>query len=108
MMLYEALHINLDTMSSATSLVFSTPELLESILSYLPLPSLLQAQRLSRSINVLIRTSPTLQQCLFQKPSKSTPNWHLNPLLRQHFPPFFFIPQDLWTGTTASSLQFMT
>lgn len=95
-------------MSSAVPRVFATPELLECILIYLPLESLLQAQLTSRSFNALIRTSPTLSQLLFLHPNPPSAAWHLNPLLRQHFPPFFFIGDfDLCTGTTISSFRFM-
>lgn len=78
-------------MSSATSRVLATHELLESILIHLPLKGLLQAQLISRHFNSVIRTSPRLRQLLFQWPEQPNPEWRLHPLLSHHFLPFFFI-----------------
>jgi hypothetical protein len=82
-------------MSSACSRVFSTTELLEAILSHLPPVHLLHAQLISRTFNTLITSSPKLQQLLFFRPS-STKEWIINPLLRQHFLPWFVMPEEQW------------
>jgi hypothetical protein len=80
-------------MSSSCEHVFSTPELLETILSYLPLADLLHAQLISSLFHTNITSSPTLQQLLFFRPAHHSPEeWTLNPLLRQPFLPFFVCP----------------
>lgn len=94
-------------MFSAVALVFSTPELIEIVLGHLPLPSLLQAQLISRPIHGVIRTSPTLQQLLFLRPSPPSAEWHLNPLLRRHFQPFFVISYNSSSGADGAMYQIM-
>ncbi|GIC91570.1 F-box domain protein [Aspergillus udagawae] len=75
-------------MAESQRLVLSTPELLEYVLLYLDVQSLLtSAQRVCRSWTRLIQTSPRLQQALFFKPIP--PEWCpeklINPLLARHF-----------------------
>jgi hypothetical protein len=84
-------------MSSACTRVLSTPELLESILKHLPLPTLLHAQLVSTYFHSTITSSPILQQLLFFRPSTSQ-EWTLNPLLRKHFLPFFVVPGKKYGG----------
>jgi hypothetical protein len=79
-------------MSSVSERVFSTPELLETILSYLAPINLLQAQLISHLFHSTITSSPKLQQLLFFRPAHHLPEtWTLNPLLRKHFLPWFVI-----------------
>lgn len=54
--------------SEATDLVFSNPELLESILCHVPPLDLLVLQRVSTTFHDLISTSPPLQRNLFMRP----------------------------------------
>jgi hypothetical protein len=78
-------------MSSASSRVFATPELLEAILIQLtPLNHLLHAQLISRTFHTVIANSPKLQQLLFFRTntSRNPKDWSINPLLRQHFLPW--------------------
>ncbi|KAF2832166.1 hypothetical protein CC86DRAFT_462525 [Ophiobolus disseminans] len=94
-------------MSCARDRVFSTPELLEAILIQLtPIHHLLQAQRISRLFQQAIKSSPTLQQQLFFRPSTSrmTNDWALNPLLRRYFLPWFVGPQH---GRNYDTLKYM-
>ncbi|KAF4230188.1 hypothetical protein CNMCM6805_000823 [Aspergillus fumigatiaffinis] len=75
-------------MAESTRLVLSTPELLENVLFYLDVQSLLtSAQRVCRSWTRLIQTSPRLQQTLFFKPipPEQCRGKLLNPLLARHF-----------------------
>ncbi|GFF86609.1 hypothetical protein IFM61606_05443 [Aspergillus udagawae] len=75
-------------MAESQRLVLSTPELLEYVLLYLDVQSLLtSAQRVCRSWTRLIQTSPRLQQVLFFKPipPERCPEKLINPLLARHF-----------------------
>lgn len=85
-------------MSEAQIRVFSTPELLEAILDQLPPRELLQAQRISRSFQSVIKTSPTLQQALYLRPAlaKTSGEWSINPLLRDLFLPWLVIAENRW------------
>jgi len=97
-------------MTSACDRVFSTPELLEAILIQLtPVNHLLQAQRISRVFHTTITSSPTIQQLLFFRPSttKNPKEWTINPLLRQHFKPWFFIPESRWSRPEYGTLHRM-
>jgi hypothetical protein len=80
-------------MASACECVMSTPELLETVFIQLnSLSALLHAQLVSRHFHTVIASSPKLQQKLFFRPSanrEDSQQWTLNPLLRQHFVPFF-------------------
>lgn len=81
--------------ATATSRTLDTPELLELILSYLPIDRLLLAQRISRGWHTLISNSPMLQALLyFRAPTTtSSPSSHtINPLLQSAFP-FMFNPK---------------
>ncbi|KAF7133940.1 hypothetical protein CNMCM5793_005466 [Aspergillus hiratsukae] len=75
-------------MAESQRLVLSTPELLEYILFYLDVQSLLtSAQRVCRSWTRLIQTSTRLQQALFLKPipPEKCREKLRNPLLARHF-----------------------
>ncbi|KAH1497477.1 hypothetical protein LV164_001707 [Aspergillus fumigatus] len=79
-------------MAESQRLVLSTPELLENILLYLDVQSLLtSAQRVCRSWTRLIQTSLRLQQALFFQPipPEKCREKLLNPLLAKHFWNFF-------------------
>ena len=80
-------------MASACDRVISTPELLEIVFIQLDsLSALLFAQLVSRHFHTVIASSPKLQQKLFFRPvasSEDSQEWTINPLLRQHFVPFF-------------------
>jgi hypothetical protein len=77
------------TSGSASQTVFSTPELLESVLEQLPLRSLLvDAQRVNRSWLQAVTSSPSLQQKLFFEPC-GTRRPEFNPLLQRAFPSWF-------------------
>ncbi|PKX99286.1 F-box domain protein [Aspergillus novofumigatus IBT 16806] len=79
-------------MAESQRLVLSTPELLEYILLYLDIESLLtSAQRVCHSWTRLIQTSPRLQQALFFKPTppEKCREKLRNPLLAEHFWNFF-------------------
>lgn len=54
---------------------FGTTELLEGILMFLPLPSLLRVQAVSRQWNQVIKNSSPLQQNLFLQPIKHEKVW---------------------------------
>jgi len=87
-------------MASPRDRVFDTPELLEAILVQLPQQDLLLAQRISRSFETAIKSSPKIQQALFfrAEPIKDPRKWFINPILRRHFLPFFVLSpaaQDL-------------
>lgn len=56
---------------SATSKVFENYELTENILLYLPQRDLLLAQRISKAVRSVIKTSPNTQRALFLKPADS-------------------------------------
>lgn len=79
----------------------TTPELLELILSFLPLRSLLLSQRTCKQWHNLISTSPTLQTLLYfqssPRPTTPTTSFTLNPLLTSAFP-FLFAPHQAQTA----------
>ncbi|OBT44490.1 hypothetical protein VE00_04906 [Pseudogymnoascus sp. WSF 3629] len=80
-------------MSSATSTVLSIPELLQSILTHLPIPELLLTVPLvSRTWQHAILSSPILQQQLFLAPAPITTPRTVNPLLAAKFPALFDNP----------------
>ncbi|KAF2815063.1 uncharacterized protein BDZ99DRAFT_189889 [Mytilinidion resinicola] len=72
-------------MTSATSRVLSTTELLEHILLHLPPPSLLFAQRICTTWRSLIQRSLPLQRALFLAPTAQ-------PLLVSSDPPYTLPP----------------
>ncbi|KAK1831545.1 hypothetical protein QBC39DRAFT_434056 [Podospora conica] len=81
----------------AVAQVFSTPELVESILVHLDMRTLLTtAQRISRTFLAIITASPRLQRTLFFRPSlPSSMPFTANPLLTWAFPclmPVFTAP----------------
>ena len=57
---------------SAGSQLAETPELAEMILLHLPLPSIIQAQRVNRAWCQIIRDSPKLQRALFLRPCRDS------------------------------------
>ncbi|KAF4169062.1 hypothetical protein CNMCM6936_009659 [Aspergillus lentulus] len=84
-------------MAESQRLVLSAPELLEYILLYLDIQSLLtSAQRVCHSWARLIQASPRLQQALFFKPipPEKCHEKLRNPLLAKEFWNFFPPPQD--------------
>ncbi|KAJ6537697.1 hypothetical protein B0H19DRAFT_1180680 [Mycena capillaripes] len=91
-------------MSTAKVTVASTPELLELILTHLPMRDLLVAAPLVSKTWQTITLSPTLQRALFfQADPSSEPI--CNPLLVEMFPPFFAQPGEnrwLWPGKASS------
>lgn len=73
-------------MPTAADTVWNCTELLELILSFVPTPSLLTAQRTCRRWRAVISWSTTLQRCLFLKPDRRGHDvFALNPLLMQRF-----------------------
>ncbi|KFX99097.1 hypothetical protein O988_04044 [Pseudogymnoascus sp. VKM F-3808] len=80
-------------MSSATDLVLSIPELLQHILTQLPLHDLLlTAPLVSHAWQHAILTSPLLQQQLFLGPAPPSAPRTVNPLLSAKFPALFDNP----------------
>ncbi|ORY12097.1 hypothetical protein BCR34DRAFT_600852 [Clohesyomyces aquaticus] len=77
---------------SACEDVIGTPELAEAILLQMTARDLLQAQRISRYIKILIQSSPRLQQALFFRAAPASKKWFVNPLLRESFLPWIVIP----------------
>ena len=53
--------------------VFNVPELLESILYYIPMVDLIRSRRVNKALHRLIETSPKLQRKLFLLPSNDPP-----------------------------------
>lgn len=79
-------------MSSATTIVLSIPELLQDILSHLPLPTLLlTASLVSHAWHDVILSSP-LQQQLFLAPRPLSAPITVNSLLAAKFPALFDNP----------------
>ncbi|OCK79086.1 hypothetical protein K432DRAFT_300641 [Lepidopterella palustris CBS 459.81] len=76
--------------SPAISTVLETTELLELILSHLPLPDLLRANRINKTFFSTIKFSPKIQSLLFFRPTPRTaapePHYEINPLLTSVFP----------------------
>ncbi|KAJ7162768.1 hypothetical protein C8R43DRAFT_991319 [Mycena crocata] len=95
-------------MSTARDTVLSTPELLEHILTQLPMRDLLVRAPLVSKTWQAITLTPTVQRALFflpEAPSASKPVQ--NPLLVEAFAPFFtFCPEDKhrwsWPGDASS------
>ncbi|OBT70495.1 hypothetical protein VE03_00298 [Pseudogymnoascus sp. 23342-1-I1] len=80
-------------MPSATTTALSIPELLQNILTYLPLPTLLlTAPLVSRTWHHAILSSPLLQQQLFLAPAPLTAPRTVNPLLAAKFSALFDNP----------------
>lgn len=77
------------TMSLPQTAVLTTPELLTDILLHLPLLNLLHAQRICKSWNHIIISTPSLQRALFFSPEPDTMAPRFNPLLKKHFPMWF-------------------
>ncbi|KAJ7022846.1 hypothetical protein C8F04DRAFT_1136561 [Mycena alexandri] len=76
-------------MSTARDAVVSSPELVELILTCLPMRDLLvAAPRVSKMWNAITLTR-TLQRILFFRPDPSDRRPLRNPLLMELFPPFF-------------------
>ncbi|KAM0703186.1 hypothetical protein Q7P35_009124 [Cladosporium inversicolor] len=66
------------TPGTAAIAVINIPELLESILSHLPMKDLFAASRVNKAFHRLIETSPTLKRKLFLLPGESQPKyWQL-------------------------------
>ncbi|PVH77145.1 hypothetical protein DL98DRAFT_517475 [Cadophora sp. DSE1049] len=85
-------------MLTATSCVFTIPELFEAILAQLSIRDLLLSQLVSAGWASTISSSPALQQKLFFTPTSSNPSRkadpEINTLLSSLFPPFFSHPED--------------
>jgi hypothetical protein len=96
-------------MVSARERALATSELLEAILLQLtPLNNLLLAQLVSSRWRDAIASSPRLQEKLFLRAAPtSRQEWKANPLLRQHFLPFFVMPTERFSCSMPSydSLQ---
>ncbi|KAH7077336.1 hypothetical protein FB567DRAFT_535055 [Paraphoma chrysanthemicola] len=94
---------------SSRDLVFSTPELLESILLHLSPQSLLAARQISRTFATTIKSSPQLQYALFFRsdPNRPANKWLVNPLLRQHFLPWFAMPEGHFSSRDYGVLKRM-
>lgn len=87
-------------MLPASKIVLGDPSLLEHILLFCPLATILHAQGVSRTWSTIIQTSPLLQQELFLRPKPRTFNelgstvWQYNPLLFIAFPSWFTHPRN--------------
>ncbi|GME25960.1 hypothetical protein GTA08_BOTSDO01230 [Neofusicoccum parvum] len=85
---------------SAKDRVLEVPDLLELILLYCPVFTLLHAQRVAHTWRHTIQASMPLQQELFFRPKPRTVNelgstvWHYNPLLFIAFPSWFAQPRN--------------
>lgn len=64
-----------DTASSMATAVFNVQELLESVLSYLPVVDLVRSRRVNKTLHRLIETSPKLQRKLFLLPRNNLPKY---------------------------------
>ncbi|KAJ6538514.1 hypothetical protein DFH09DRAFT_1283342 [Mycena vulgaris] len=94
-------------MSTAKIVVISTPELLELVLSNLPMRDLLVTAPLVSKTWQTITLSPTLQRALFFQPDPSAEPVQ-NPLLVEMFPPFFTLEGDShwsWPGEASSIMS---
>ncbi|KAJ6505366.1 hypothetical protein C8R45DRAFT_548032 [Mycena sanguinolenta] len=80
-------------MSTVHDQVIATPELLELILTKLPMRSLLVTAPLVSKTWQAITFTPTLQRALFLLPDPSSEPMQ-NPLLAELFPPFFAAEPD--------------
>jgi hypothetical protein len=82
-------------MAASMETVLSKPELVDAILLQLPMRDLLvNAPRVSKTFNIIITSSPSIQRKLFFSADQSQPTgrrrgWTPNPLLREAFPPLF-------------------
>ncbi|KAJ6538513.1 hypothetical protein DFH09DRAFT_1398327 [Mycena vulgaris] len=91
-------------MSTAKNMVICTPELLELVLSHLPMRDLLITAPLVSKTWQVITLSPALQRALFFQPDPSAEPVQ-NPLLMEMFPPFFAPEGDSrwsWPGNVSS------
>jgi hypothetical protein len=61
--------------TSIVATVFNIPELLESILIYVPIVDLITCRRVNKALHRLIETSPALQRKLFLLPSNEPPTY---------------------------------
>jgi hypothetical protein len=99
---------SLTTMSTAKDKVIITPELLELILSQLPIRNLfLVAPLVSKTWQAVART-PVLQRAIFFEPDPSATVPTQNPLLVEIFSPFFAQANEesSWPGSV-STIQAM-
>ncbi|KAJ6538530.1 hypothetical protein DFH09DRAFT_1177151 [Mycena vulgaris] len=94
-------------MSTAQDVVIFTPELLELVLSHLPIRDLLITAPLVSKTWQTITLSPTLQRALFFQPDPSAEPVQ-NPLLVEMFPPFFALEVTSrwsWPGEASSIMS---
>ncbi|KAJ6540517.1 hypothetical protein B0H19DRAFT_850384, partial [Mycena capillaripes] len=99
----------LTTMSTAKDRVIATPELLELILSQLPIRDLLLFAPLVSKRWQAVTCTPVLQRALFFEPDPSAIIPIQNPLLVEIFSPFFAEPTETeskWPGSV-STIQAM-
>lgn len=107
---------------SAKSRVLNSPELLEQILSYVPMYELLCSQRVCRTWRAIITESPSLQQALFFRPLRSSSvcsdSWLLstlnrrnpncfNPLLQEVFEEWFQYSGYFGPSRTGSEVEYV-
>ncbi|KAJ6517187.1 hypothetical protein C8R47DRAFT_1086617 [Mycena vitilis] len=95
-------------MSTAQDAVFSTPELLERILAFLPMPNLLVTAPLISKTWQATTLTPLLQRILFFQPDPTPASKPVqNPLLAALFPPFFAQTpdQNRWAWPSAGSIK---
>jgi hypothetical protein len=94
-------------MSNTQNIVISTPELLELMLSRLPMRDLLVAAPLVSKMWQALTLTPALQRALFLQPDPSSERVQ-NPLLVELFPPFFAPEQpSRWSWPDAEAIQSM-
>ena len=76
---------------TAKDRVLKTTEILESILLQLPIRDLLvSAQQVSQGWNIIIQSSPAIQEALFFQPPRTSDQEQIfNPLLQTSFAPWF-------------------
>jgi hypothetical protein len=117
--------LGFDRLSTKFEDVWAITEIAENILAHLPMKDLLLAQRVSTGWQVLIASSPALQELLFMRPRQpeanqsvspnSMPTRQFNPLLIEHMS-MWFSPQernarqsvkDVPWGQTVSRLVFL-
>jgi hypothetical protein len=97
-----------DTMSPyAQPKVLSVPELVQMILSHLPISDLLRVQRVCRLWKDTTENSLALQKKLFFQPiSDTSQEPEFNPLLQDVFPQFSHLHCDQWDKYAASPRDF--
>lgn len=88
-----------DELSTRFVDLWAITEIAENILAHLPMKDLLLAQRVSKGWQILITSSPVLQELLFMRPRQSKaaqnvlsdgmPMREFNPLLIEHMPMWF-------------------